>query len=72
MDVDLGLIEVCHGGKDTICGDDLCTKPIKAFDHIFLDTFRKRNLCSQCGTCLRYARKKAAERGEPVEKVMEY
>lgn len=42
-------------------------RQIKPGDRYFWDTLRKRQFCHPCGECLRYARKKAAARGEPIE-----
>ena len=49
------------------CFFDQCRRPIRLFDKYFIDVLWDRVYCHQCGLCLRYARKKALERGETVE-----
>jgi len=61
--------EVAHGEERPIsCFNVKCGRSIRLFELYFLDTLWDRVYCHQCGLCLRYARKKASERGEPIEK----
>jgi len=62
----IGCYEVQYVGSTTKCADKLCMTNISEGDKIFLDTINENTYCHQCGQCLRYARKKAAERGEPI------
>ena len=63
------MSEVSHGDeKPVICWNPKCVKSIRLFERYFLDTLWDRVYCYQCGLCLRYARKKAVERGETIEK----
>lgn len=76
---DFGLVLVAWPGPgDLACRDELCmrsndvgelrSKVIPPGGAYYLDTVKNnRALCDQCGQCLRYARKKAHERGEPLE-----
>lgn len=52
------------------CADPRCRRPIGHEQECFVDTTSEEGeiLCDSCGKCLRYARKKASERGE-TEKV---
>lgn len=51
-------------GKDAIlCADSKCDRLIQAGDFCFIDTTDQGGiLCEYCGLCVRYARKKEAER----------
>jgi hypothetical protein len=51
-------------GKDAIvCADSKCNRLIRAGDFCFIDTTDQGGiLCELCGPCVRYARKKDAER----------
>lgn len=66
--------EVRHAGKKRKCADRLCKTKVKTGDDSFLDVAGNtpKVFCRQCGLCLRYARKKAAERGERAEEMTEY
>jgi len=64
------MIEVSHSGKKPLmCKFDKCCRKINTLDAYFFDMLHDKEYCHQCGICLRYARKKAAERGESIEKV---
>jgi hypothetical protein len=63
------MSEVSHGDeKPIMCWNPKCGRPIRLFERYYLDTLWDRVYCHQCGLCLRYARKRAMERGEPVER----
>jgi hypothetical protein len=51
------------------CSDSLCPRKIKRGEECFHDGVSRKILCGGCGKALRYRRKKAARRGEPIEKV---
>jgi adenine-specific DNA methylase len=61
---DQQLHQVLRPGSSCICADSLCRSVIESGHESVLDSLTGRWLCVQCGTCLRYARKKALERGE--------
>jgi heterodisulfide reductase subunit C len=62
------MSEVSHGDDEPIeCHNKKCKRPIRLYERYYLDTLWDRVYCYQCGLCLRYARKKALERGEPIE-----
>lgn len=62
------MSEVAHAGERPLtCWNGKCGKTIQLFERYFLDTLWDRVYCHQCGLCLRYARKKAIGRGDPVE-----
>lgn len=64
------LIEVSYSDSvPSVCCFDKCHRGINTLDKYFLDILHNKVYCHQCGICLRYARKKAAQRGEPIEKV---
>jgi hypothetical protein len=69
MNIQHGLIEATLGknslpeGIDTLeCQDELCSRLIKEGDDCFIDAKENAIYCEQCGKCVRYHRKKAAER----------
>lgn len=68
-----GLKPLTSGGSEMDCEYSInsvrkCYAVIKNGDDYFIDLFfNARTLCDDCGKCLRYARKKANQRGEPVE-----
>ena len=69
-----GLKPMENGGGEQKCSDKLCLDSkgfptvIKSGDDYYLDLIKNgESLCSQCGKCLRYARKKADQRGESIE-----
>jgi uncharacterized protein (DUF983 family) len=63
------MSEVSHGDEGPIiCRNPKCGRGIRLFERYFLDTLWDRVYCHQCGLCLRYARKRAMGRGEPLEK----
>lgn len=62
-----GMKQLVSGGIDFQCNDRLCFTQVTAGQEYFLDILKDKMYCSQCGKCLRYARKKAAQRGEPIE-----
>lgn len=65
-----GLFPNKYFGEDDQCADKGCTRILTQGDDCFIDTIRDgKMLCDLCGKCLRYSRKKAAERGEPIEDV---
>lgn len=72
MSEDYELVQVAFPGPGVLnCRDDLCErkgeeKGIRPGETYFLDTLTKRAYCDACGKCLRYARKKAVERGEEI------
>lgn len=62
------MVEAAHpDAAPSICFFEMCRRPIRLLDKYFIDTLWDRVYCHQCGLCLRYARKKAMERGEPME-----
>lgn len=64
------MSEVAHGDQNPlVCWNAKCARKIFMLSKYFLDTLWDRVYCHQCGLCLRYARKKAMERGERIEKV---
>ena len=63
-----GIKPFVHGSEiETDCSDNLCPRKINKSENCFLDLLSGEMLCEQCGKCLRYARKKAHQRGEPIE-----
>jgi hypothetical protein len=67
---DVRLYECLYSGNQgpvKPCGDDLCGIKLRRGDECFMDPLLKKIYCLQCGQCLRYARKKAAQRGEPIK-----
>ena len=64
------MVEVANGlDALLVCWAKKCKRVIPLLAKYFLDTLWDRVYCHQCGLCLRYARKKAVERGEAIEKV---
>jgi hypothetical protein len=62
------MVEVANaGGQALVCWMKKCGRNIAVLEKYFLDTLWDRIYCHQCGLCLRYARKKAMERGEQIE-----
>ena len=71
------LIPHEYTGPAKICADELCTRKIGHYrinkqmvitKECFLDLLNDGSmLCDNCGKCLRYARKCAVRRGEPIE-----
>ena len=55
-------------GSEGDCADDVCTRKVMDGDNCFIDLLNNGAvLCEICGKCLRYARKCADRRGEPIE-----
>ena len=52
---------------DTSCSDKLCPRKITLGESCYWDMLAADFLCVHCGRCLRYARKKAVQRGAPIE-----
>ena len=48
------------------CGNFKCGKMVQSESPCFRDTLGAAYYCDSCGKCLRYHRKKAAERGEDI------
>ena len=63
------LLEQTFSGSQKWCADRKCPRLIKSGEMCFIDllTDNADVLCEGCGKCLRYARKKAVSRGEPLE-----
>jgi len=62
------MAEVANAGPTSLtCWMKKCSRSIGVLEKYFLDTLWDRIYCYQCGLCLRYARKKAMERGEQIE-----
>lgn len=59
--------QLISGGTEFQCHDRLCFTKVENGDEYFIDILKDKMYCLQCGKCLRYARKKAAQRGEPIE-----
>ncbi len=60
---------IVHGLLNTIwrrdpieCGDTKCSRRVNRDDTCWVDVDQKVVFCDSCGRCVRYARKKAAER----------
>jgi hypothetical protein len=53
--------------EEISCSDDLCPRKITLGNPCYFDLLKGKFLCIHCGQCLRYARKKAVGRGEPIE-----
>lgn len=67
-----GLVESEWKGQDYWpCADAKCTRRVQLGDVCFLDLGSNRVYCADCGKCLRYARKKAAARGEDPMSVVQ-
>lgn len=67
-----GLKPTTWSGEPVGCSDSICPRIINGNKNIlsedcFLDLLSGEMLCDQCGKCLRYARKMAHRRGEPIE-----
>ncbi len=64
-----------HTGSERTCADDQCTRGIggnKWPNESFVDLLDNgKILCDGCGKSLRYARKKAVQRGEPIESAIQ-
>ncbi|OGT58998.1 MAG: hypothetical protein A3E01_18535 [Gammaproteobacteria bacterium RIFCSPHIGHO2_12_FULL_63_22] len=60
------MVEVRWPKADS-CANAKCRKRIPASDLCFLDVLWERVYCHACGLCLRYSRKRAMQRGEPIE-----
>lgn len=64
-----------HNGSERECADDQCTRLIggaKWPRNCFIDLLTNGQiLCDNCGKCLRYARKMAVRRGEPIESALQ-
>lgn len=66
------LKPMAYSGEPAKCSDNLCPRVInsdknKLSEECFIDLLTGGTLCDQCGKCLRYARKKAHQRGESIE-----
>jgi len=62
------LMPHSYSGESKQCGDEICDREIKTGYSCFIDLLNNGViLCDVCGKCLRYARKKATERGERFE-----
>jgi len=50
------------------CQDVICTRVVKSGQEYFMDILSGDPVtyCYDCGLCLRYARKKASQRGESI------
>lgn len=67
---DIGLMDaVANGGKS--CASKKCGKLLAHGSKIFIDTIEHVYYCEACGTCLRFHRKKASQRGEDLPKTFE-
>tara|TARA_R100001244_G_scaffold25113_4_gene25572 strand:+ start:33136 stop:33372 length:237 start_codon:yes stop_codon:yes gene_type:complete len=63
-----GMKPLINGGGEKECSDKLCPTFIQSSEQYYIDLLKDgTSLCLQCGKCLRYARKKADQRGEPIE-----
>lgn len=63
------MLQTTVGEEDKlICAAAHCRRSLGYLERYFVDTLKKQPYCDQCGKCLRYSRKKALERGEPVER----
>ena len=70
-DIRLGLLETASSTDGVNCSDLLCNNVINKGDRYFKNMFDAgKALCFQCGICIRYHRKKAAKRGENIEKII--
>jgi len=58
-----------HGKEPTHCSNPKCRRIVLLLEPCFFDSLWDRIFCRQCGLCLRYARKKALQRGELIEGV---
>jgi len=66
--LDLKMIETLHAMRVAIkCHLDRCRNSIQFQEPCFVDTLHGWIYCHQCGLCLRFARKRAQARGEPIE-----
>jgi hypothetical protein len=63
---DTKLLESQQGRGIWYCGSKTCGKVLQQGDIIFIDRMSEAIYCEKCGTCLRYHRKKAIERGEEL------
>ena len=64
------MAEIRYSGRDLpSCANAKCRKLVPEQELCFLDTLWDRIYCYACGLCLRFARKRAMQRGEPIEGV---
>lgn len=62
------MVEAAYAGDaPSLCANEQCRRPVRFLEKYFIDVLWDRVYCHQCGLCLRYARKKAMERGEAIE-----
>lgn len=62
------VIELVSGEQGGFsCANEKCERMIMYLNRYCMDLLMERRYCHQCGVCLRYARKKALERGETIE-----
>lgn len=62
------LMPHVRGGSEGKCADEMCPRQVKNGDSCYIDLLNDGAiLCDNCGKCLRYARKCAVRRGEPIE-----
>jgi len=59
---DRGLLHVMHGGDTVVCADHKCGRMIYPEMPCCVDAATGDIYCDPCGLCLRYSRKKEAER----------
>lgn len=52
--------------EPTSCSNDICGRKIRRGDECFADVLSDADYCQQCGVMLRYHRKKAGERNDPL------
>lgn len=60
------LVEAAWKGKPQRCDASNCTRSIGPGESFFIDKMSEASYCQQCGTSLRYHRKKAGDRGESL------
>ncbi len=60
------LTEAVQGKGLWFCSSKKCGKMVQQGNIIFIDKLSEAIYCEGCGTCLRYHRKKAIERGETL------
>jgi Pyruvate/2-oxoacid:ferredoxin oxidoreductase delta subunit len=63
-----GMVESANADAEPKdCSTPNCPRKIPQFERYFFDAIFDKTYCNQCGLCLRYARKKAIQRGEPAD-----
>jgi len=63
------MVEASASQDGLQCWVERCSHRIGAMELYFIDTLWDRVYCHQCGLCVRFRRKRALKRGEPLETV---